>query len=187
MAKKGFHFDQSLCSGCRACMMVCKENRHLPEGAFFRRVSSFMGEANGMPGGFHLSLACNHCESPACVKNCPTGAMFIDEEDGTVQHSDEVCIGCQTCVKSCPYSAPQYLAELKIIQKCDACYDLRAMGEEPDCVKACCMRALTFGDVNDEGTNLADVPCAPKSETKPATYVVESPYGAASSLTEWIL
>ena len=44
MGKKGFHFNQSLCSGCHSCMMVCKENHHLPEGAFFRRVSSFVSE-----------------------------------------------------------------------------------------------------------------------------------------------
>ena len=187
MTKKGFHFDQSLCSGCRACMMVCKENHHLPQGAFFRKVTSFIGESDGRPGAFHLSLACNHCENPACVQFCPTGAMFIDEEDGTVQHDDNVCIGCQTCVNSCPYGAPQYREDLMIVQKCDGCYDLRAMGEEPDCVKACCMRALTFGDVNTDGTNLADIAYEPESSTSPATYVVENKYAAAGDIQEWIL
>ena len=88
MGKKGFHFNQSLCSGCHSCMMVCKENHHLPEGAFFRRVSSFVSENGSKPGVFHLSLACNHCMDPACVANCPVGAMYVDEEDGTVQHDD---------------------------------------------------------------------------------------------------
>ena len=134
MGKKGFHFNQSLCSGCHSCMMVCKENHHLPEGAFFRRVSSFVSENGSKPGVFHLSLACNHCMDPACVANCPVGAMYVDEEDGTVQHDDSACIGCQSCVKSCPYGAPQYRVDLNITQKCDGCYDLRAKGIEPDCV-----------------------------------------------------
>ena len=187
MGKKGFFYDQSLCSGCRACMMVCKENRHLPEGAFFRHVTSYIGGADGKMGAFHLSLACNHCEDPACVANCPTGAMYIDEEDGTVQHDDDVCIGCQNCVKNCPYGAPQYREDIQIVQKCDGCKDLRAAGEEPECVQACCMRALTFGEI-DEGTgNLSQIPYAPASETNPATYVVESIYGQSDTVQEWIL
>ena len=77
MGKKGFHFNQSLCSGCHSCMMVCKENHHLPEGAFFRRVSSFVSENGSKPGVFHLSLACNHCMDPACVANCPVGPCTL--------------------------------------------------------------------------------------------------------------
>ena len=187
MSKKGFHFNQSLCSGCRSCMLVCKENHHLPEGVFFRRVQSFIGGDDSKLGSFHLSLACNHCMDPACVKNCPTGATYVDEEDGTVQHDDSLCIACQSCVNSCPYSAPQYIAELNIAQKCDACYDLRALGEEPDCVKACLMRALTFGDVDDGGTNLSELACAPASDTNPCTFVDENVYERSGKFQEWIL
>lgn len=187
MTNKGFHFNQNVCSGCRSCMLACKENRHLPEGAFFRRVSSFIGGEEPKLGTFHLSLACNHCMDPACVKNCPTGAMHVDAEDGTVQHDDNACIGCQTCVKSCPYGAPQYRSDLNIVQKCDACYDLRALGEQPDCVQACLMRALTFGPVSEEGTNLSEVACAPESSTSPCTYVNESVYGQSGSFQDWIM
>lgn len=176
MAKKGFHFDQTLCSGCHSCVMVCKENHHLPQGLFFRHVDSFVGEAKNKPGIFHLSLACNHCEKPVCVEVCPTGAMHVDEKDGTVQHYDDVCIGCQACVAACPYKAPQYREDMRIVQKCDGCYALRAKGIEPDCVTACLMRALTFGDVDDSGTNLANLDYMPKSETEPTTYINKSVY-----------
>lgn len=187
MANKGFHFNQNLCSGCRSCMLVCKENHHLPEGAFFRRVNSFVGGEEPKIGAFHLSLSCNHCMDPACVKKCPTGAMHIDEEDGTVQHDDNTCIGCQTCAKSCPYGAPQFRKDLNIVQKCDGCFDLRALGAQPDCVQACLMRALTFGDIAKEGTNLSEVACAPESDTSPCTYVTESVYGKSGSFQDWIL
>ena len=49
---------------------------------------------------YHYSGSCNHCEKPECVAACPNAAMYIDEEDGTVQHDDEKCIGCQYCVKA---------------------------------------------------------------------------------------
>ena len=60
--------------------------------------------------------------------------MYIDKEDGTVQHDDDACIGCQSCVRNCPYDVPQFIAERKITRKCDACIALRAAGEEPACV-----------------------------------------------------
>ena len=62
--------------------------------------------------------------------------MYVDEGDGTVQHDDSACIGCQACVRSCPYGAPQYRVDLNISQKCDGCYDLRALGLEPEmCIR----------------------------------------------------
>ena len=188
MTKKGFHFDQTLCSGCRSCVLACKENHQLPKGAFFRRVTSFIGGGEKV-GSFHLSLSCSHCTDPACVRNCPTGAMYVDEADGTIQHDDSVCIGCKTCVGSCPYGMPQYRDDLQIVQKCDACYDLRALGEEPDCVKACLMRALTFVDIDEgvEDTNLSEVACAPESATSPCTFVKESTYEKSGSFTNWIM
>lgn len=94
---------------------------------------------------FHLNLSCNHCESPACVANCPTGAMYKDD-DGTVQHDDEACIGCQTCVNSCPYGAPQFIEEDKIVQKCDTC-------------RRCARRAMSR-------CAWRRAPCAPSSSAK---------------------
>jgi anaerobic dimethyl sulfoxide reductase subunit B (iron-sulfur subunit) len=69
--------------------------------------------------------------------------------DGTVQHDDELCIGCGTCVRTCPYSVPVLLLEKNIAGKCDACKPFRDAGMNPVCVDACIMRCLDFGDLDD--------------------------------------
>lgn len=146
---KGFYFDERACIGCRTCQVACQEAHGAPLGLHFRRVWSFTAGTYPEARMYHVSLGCNHCEKPACVANCPTDAMFVDESDGTVQHDDEACIGCQTCAKSCPYETPQYREDLGIVQKCDACKSIREQGEEPVCVAACPMRALAFGDIDE--------------------------------------
>ena len=98
---------------------------------------------------YSTSVSCNHCASPACVANCPTGAMYKDEETGVVLHDDEMCIGCETCVGACPYGEPVYMEDEGIVRKCDACYLLREKGESPACVAACPMRCLDFGDLEE--------------------------------------
>ena len=115
----GFYVDLASCIGCKTCQVACKDRRDIQvAGPRLRRVDTFECGTYPEVAMFHLNLSCNHCESPACVANCPTGAMYKDD-DGTVQHDDEACIGCQTCVNSCPYGAPQFIEEDKIVQKCD--------------------------------------------------------------------
>ena len=100
---QGFYFNQQMCIGCRTCQVACKDKNDLEVGYLFRRVESFEVGEFPAPATFHYSGACNHCHTPACVEVCPAGATYINEEDGTVQHDDEACIGCGYCVKACPY------------------------------------------------------------------------------------
>lgn len=146
---KGFFFDQKACIGCRTCQIACKDKNDLSVGTLFRKVASF--EVGSYPSAkiYHYSGSCNHCENPACVAVCPNQAMHIDQEDGTVQHDDSKCIGCEYCVKACPYGHPQYIEELKVVHKCDGCIGLRSVREKPACVAACPMRALDFGPIGD--------------------------------------
>ena len=197
MAQKGFLINSAECTGCKACELACKDVHSFEIGPRARIVREGCGggwtvdEKTGActPAqvfSYSVSYSCGHCENPACVEVCPTGAHHKDEETGIVSITADDCIGCQSCVKSCPYGAPQYRVDLNITQKCDGCYDLRAKGIEPDCVQACLMRALTFGDMEETGTNLGKVACAPESTTSPATYVDESAY-AASSFRDWLM
>ena len=149
MGRKGFYFNQSMCVGCRTCQVACKDKNDLSVGTLYRRVDTFETGVFPTATSYHLSIACNHCENPACVRSCPTGAMYVDEADGTVQHDDDRCIGCKSCVMACPYDAPSYRADLGVVGNCNACKELREAGEQNACVASCPMRALEFGDIDE--------------------------------------
>lgn len=147
--RQGFYFDMTACIGCRTCQVACKDKNDLPIGVMFRNVTDY--EVGDYPNiaTYHYSASCNHCETPACVAVCPNEAMFVDEEDGTIQHDDSKCIGCQYCVNACPYGVPKYIEDIQLTHKCDGCKTLRENGENPACVSACPMRALEFGPIDD--------------------------------------
>ena len=176
MAQLGFYFNANACIGCRTCQVACKDRNNLVGGLNYRRVSSY--ESGSYPNAtlYHYSASCNHCSNPACVASCPTGAMQKCS-DGTIQHDDELCIGCQTCVQNCPYGVPVLLPE-GIVGKCDACKPFRDAGANPVCVDACVMRCLDFGDVDElrerYGADLVcDLPILPSSETTNPTVAVK--------------
>ncbi len=176
----GFYFDMTRCVGCRACQVACKDRNDLDLGILFRYAKTYETGSFPKVGMYNYSGSCNHCDNPACVTVCPTGAMY-KAEDGTVIHDDDMCIGCQSCVKICPYGAPKYDEVRNIVRKCDACASQRAKGENPVCVDACPSRALDFGE-RDEliakyGPDLVkDLPILPDSKlTNPNTLIKAKP------------
>ena len=180
MGKLGFYFDATMCTGCRTCQVACKDKNRLDVGTLYREVKDYEVGAYPDVKWYHLTMSCNHCENPACVAKCPTGAMYI-AEDGTVIHDDALCIGCQTCVAACPYGAPKYIAETQKVGKCDDCAAIRAAGGNPVCVDACPLRALEFGDLDElaakhAGENLLSVDelaVVTGADTKPS-YIVNT-------------
>lgn len=98
---------------------------------------------------YYLSIACNHCSDPACVKACPTGAHHKRTEDGLVVINTDKCIGCGNCAKACPYGAPELDEKAHKMTKCDACLNRLEQGLQPICVEACPQRALEFGDIEE--------------------------------------
>lgn len=176
----GFYFDQTRCIGCHTCQVACKDRFDLQEaGPRPRRVDSW--EVGTYPNAvlYHNSISCNHCAEPACVANCPTGAMYKNS-DGIVLHDDVMCIQCRTCVESCPYDAPQYLEEENLIIKCDTCLPLREAGLPTVCMQACPYRALEFGDLDElraahegQGELVNAIDCiADADETTPALLIL---------------
>lgn len=145
----GFYFDMTRCSGCGTCVYACKNRLDLGMvGVSPRRVDRYERGTFPSVEGYAVSISCNHCENPACVSSCPTGAMY-KSEDGTVLHNDATCIGCRSCIMACPYGAPQFLESEGIVVKCDTCKALRDAGMNPVCVNACPSRALDFGDLDE--------------------------------------
>lgn len=148
----GFYFDQSLCTGCKACQIACKDKHDTPLGVNWRRVVEYSGGTWRTDGEtfshdvftYYTSIACNHCEDAICVTVCPTTAMSR-RDDGTVYVDENKCVGCRYCEWACPYSAPQFNAETGHMSKCDLCYDYRSSDQDPACVSACPSRALDWG------------------------------------------
>jgi len=93
----------------------------------------------------HLSLACNHCEQPACMLGCPAAAYHRDEATGAVLLDPDKCMGCRYCSWVCPYDAPRYDDAAGVMSKCTFCSHRLAVGEEPACIEACPTDALTLG------------------------------------------
>lgn len=181
MTQYGFYFDASKCTGCKTCMVACKDKNNLPVGMNFRRVTEFSGgnwRQDRATGAWHqdafayyLSISCNECSDPACVKVCPTKAHFKRVEDGLVLIDPKKCIGCGACLAACPYGAPQLDREARKMRKCDTCLDRREKGLNPVCVDACPQRALDFGPIDElrkkYGDCAAIAPLPDASVTKP--------------------
>lgn len=147
MAVYGFVYDQTRCIGCNACQMACKDGHDLELGQFFRRVVTMeLTDSEGRTHAVHYSGSCNHCKNPACVANCPSGAMHR-QPDGTMAVDSEKCIGCGTCTWVCPYGAPKLSHKTGRSMKCDACFDRRQEGRQPLCVEACLTHCLRFVDL----------------------------------------
>ncbi|MFA9440311.1 DMSO/selenate family reductase complex B subunit [Uliginosibacterium sp. sgz301328] len=186
----GFFIDSSLCSGCKACQVSCKDKNGLEVGRLFRRVSEVRGGGfapNGSGGyinnvfAYTLSISCNHCSDPICTRNCPTTAMHKREEDGVVVVDIEKCIGCGYCAWSCPYGAPQMNEEIGRMSKCDLCLDLREQGQDPACVAACPLHAIQYGPIDELRAKYGDVCDArglPSSEITQPNLVIRLHPGA---------
>jgi anaerobic dimethyl sulfoxide reductase subunit B (iron-sulfur subunit) len=188
-----FAFDSSVCTGCKACQVACKDKHDLPVDILWRRVYEVAGGAwkkdKGLwvPGVFsyYLSMACHHCEKPICGESCPTQAIY-KRDDGIVMIETLACIGCRYCEWACPYGAIQFDPAGRVVTKCHFCYDLIGLGQPPACVAACPMRALDFGDLAElrrkySGTREV-FPLPEASLTEPA--VIIKPHRDASRATK---
>jgi len=175
----GFYIDSDRCTGCKTCELACKDYKDLGTDINFRRIYEYAG-GNWQQDGtvwrqnvfaYYLSIACNHCDDPACVKVCPSGAMH-KREDGFVLIDESVCIGCGYCHMACPYGAPQMDKQKGHMTKCDGCHErVTQEAKKPICVESCPLRALDFGPIDAlrkaYGTLAEVAPLPPAHYTKP--------------------
>jgi formate dehydrogenase iron-sulfur subunit len=164
----GFFTDTSVCIGCKACEVACKEWNELPgnEPAFgdgydntgqldaqnWRHVQFIdnvpdetFGDGQGK-AWLMMSDVCKHCTRASCLEVCPTGAIIRTEFD-TVFIQPDVCNGCRDCISACPYGVIELDEKKGVAQKCTLCYDRLQGGMEPACAKACPTQSIQFGPV----------------------------------------
>ena len=144
--KGGFIFDQLLCVNCKACSAACTLENRFPVKV--RSVLNYNSVVSASVACSNLSLACNHCEIPVCLDGCPVSAYTRDPSSGAIIIDDAKCIGCKYCIWNCPFDAPRWDSENKVIGKCHLCYSNLGEDLQPACTSACPTGALGFGDLN---------------------------------------
>ena len=144
-----FHFTADNCIGCHACEAACSEKNDLPPHLSFRSVGYVEGGTYPDYTRINISMACNHCDDPVCLKGCPTRAYTKHPEYGAVIQDPDICFGCGYCTWVCPYNAPQLDPVAGQVEKCNMCVDRLEVGLKPACVSACVGNALDFGVVEN--------------------------------------
>lgn len=145
----GFYFNADNCIGCHACEAACSEKNDNPAHIAFRSVGYVEGGTFPDYQRINISMACNHCEDPVCLKGCPTRAYTKFAEYGAVLQDPDICFGCGYCTWVCPYNAPQLDPVKGQVTKCNMCVDRLEVGLKPACVSACLGNALDFGVIEN--------------------------------------
>lgn len=202
--------DMPNCIGCTACVTSCKVENNIPKGIWWNRAMTEGGEHYNTPSGTYpepgeestlkmnyITIACQHCENPACTRVCPVGATYKDPETGVVRQDYEKCIGCRMCVSACPYTGvrsfnwtePESYVEHTMgnpnvpphqkhtVEKCTFCWHRLAEGLRPVCVEACAAKIRYFGDLNDPQSEVSQLlannnyrTLLPEMGTRPSVY-----------------
>jgi formate dehydrogenase iron-sulfur subunit len=164
--RMGFFTDTSVCIGCKACEVACKEWNAVPEdGLNFTGMSydntvglsadtwrhvAFIEQIT-RPGDSRWLMSsdvCKHCTEAGCLDVCPTGAL-MRTEFGTVVVQDDVCNGCGYCVSACPFGVIARRETDGGAHKCTLCYDRIGDGLTPACAKACPTESIQFGPLDE--------------------------------------
>lgn len=151
MPRWGMVIDLDKCTGCQSCSAACRAENNVPfagpdqaalgRAIFWQEVleREVLGPYPFLETQFVPRL-CMHCDNPPCVKVCPVGATFKNDE-GVVLMDYDRCIGCRLCMTACPYgvryfnwATPQFPAPLDqalnpdvpvrpkgVVEKCTFC------------------------------------------------------------------
>ena len=166
----GFYTDTTVCIGCKACEVACKQWNQLPADGFewtgnsydntgglsatsWRHVK-FIEQLDGADGGgdpgrwLMMSDVCKHCVAAPCQHACPTGAIIYNEF-GNVYIQPDICNGCAYCIAACPFGVITRSTIDGHAHKCTLCFDRQRDGLVPACAKACPTESIQFGPVDE--------------------------------------
>ena len=174
----GFYTDTTVCIGCKACEVACKQWNQLPADGFrftgdsydntgklgaeswrhVKFVEQFTADrrlsldvvAAPEPANRWLMMSdvCKHCEAAPCEHACPTGAIIYNEY-GNVYIQPDICNGCAYCIAACPFGVITRSHFDGHAHKCTLCYDRQRDGLVPACAKACPTASIQFGPVGE--------------------------------------
>jgi formate dehydrogenase iron-sulfur subunit len=174
MSTTAFLTDSTLCIGCKACEVACKEWNQIDSDGYewsgfsydntmavghstWRHVKfvenapeiGLGGNAGELPPPWGFSSdVCKHCEVAGCLEACPTGAI-VRMEFGAVYIQPDVCNGCAYCVVNCPFGVVEKNKDDGRAFKCTFCSDRQRAGLHPACAKACPTESIKFGEINE--------------------------------------
>jgi formate dehydrogenase iron-sulfur subunit len=172
---KGFFTDTTLCIGCKACEVACKQWNQLPDDglaftgmsydntghlgastwrhvAFIERPVALQTQDAGAFSWLFSSDVCKHCARAGCLESCPTGAIIRTEFDSVYVQPD-ICNGCGYCVVNCPFGVIDRHPTDGRAWKCTLCYDRLREDMTPACAKACPTESIQFGELEQLRTH----------------------------------
>lgn len=200
----GMVINTKRCISCHTCEIACKSANNVPQGIFWNRTMTQGGDSLEGPSGEYphnslksITISCQHCENPACVKVCPVGATYKDAQTGIVRQDYDKCIGCRMCMAACPYTGvrsfnwddPSYALDFATgdidvpthqkhtVEKCTFCYQRLAREDIPACMVSCPGSARFWGDLDDPDSEVSQLIASreykqllPEEGTKPSVY-----------------
>lgn len=144
--------DPKKCQGCLNCMAACSLVHHGEVNLSLSRIQVVHDHLGRFPDDAIIAQ-CRQCVDPACLRACPSGALYADAANRNVRRiNPEDCIGCRSCVEACPFPLARSIwnHQGEQAQKCDLCVNAPFWNEPSGprdrmaCLEICPVHAIAY-------------------------------------------
>ncbi len=135
--------DSERCTGCETCESVCSmvhDDVFNPKNSRIHRIR--------IEPVVNSCIACLRCTNPDCIDVCQINALEQDSETGTILVKEDLCDGCGSCVRACPFGVITIHSNSKKVISCDLCESTQY--DTPQCVRYCPKSAIYVEKINRE-------------------------------------